>query len=231
MADISLRDRNGNKVNYPGVERIQLNTVDGQTAEYVDAETIPEVVENMPIALDFSNGNQDIVAPDGTVVKSATIAKPTNLVPQFIAEGVDIAGIIGTMASGGGGKIKVATGTISQTTAYGTVKHSLGVVPDILFVYIDGEATNGTTQAFIGFSRALKTAFPALPATNFGIYRVTGSTGKGVVYANTVTCIDETNTIGLLQGATAEQFTFGVSNNFKFGTTATKYWIAIGGLT
>ena len=31
MADIVLKDRIGNSVEYPGVERVKLNTVDGET--------------------------------------------------------------------------------------------------------------------------------------------------------------------------------------------------------
>lgn len=61
-----------------------------------------EIVENLPIALDFSDGDQEIVAPDGVLVKSAIIQKPETLNPENIAEGVNIAGIVGTLAAGGG---------------------------------------------------------------------------------------------------------------------------------
>ena len=65
-------------------------------------EGLPEQLENVPITLDFSGGDQTITAADGTVVKSAVIQKPANLIPENIAEGVDIAGIVGALASGGG---------------------------------------------------------------------------------------------------------------------------------
>lgn len=61
-----------------------------------------EIVENLPIVLDFSDGDQEIVAPDGVLVKSAIIQKPETLNPENIAEGVNIAGIVGTLAAGGG---------------------------------------------------------------------------------------------------------------------------------
>lgn len=124
-ADIVLRDRSGNPIAYPGIERIKLNTVDGGIQNFgaYDPDVLtpdklaagvtvggmtgtlstPDVLENLPIALDFSSGDQTIYAPDGMAVKSAVIQKPDTLIPENIAEGVDIAGIIGTFAAGGGG--------------------------------------------------------------------------------------------------------------------------------
>lgn len=79
------------------------------------------ILENIPIALDFSNGNQTIEAAEGTLVKSATIQKPETLIPENIAEGIDIAGIIGTLAAGGGSvdttKTFFKTMSLSVTTA------------------------------------------------------------------------------------------------------------------
>ncbi len=61
------------------------------------------VLEDLPIALDFRNGNQTITADEGYLVKSAVIEKPSNLVPENIAKDVDIAGVVGTHEGGGGG--------------------------------------------------------------------------------------------------------------------------------
>ena len=61
------------------------------------------VLEDLPIALDFRNGNQKITADEGYLVKSAVIEKPSNLVPENIMSGVDIAGIVGSAVAGGGG--------------------------------------------------------------------------------------------------------------------------------
>lgn len=60
-----------------------------------------QMIDGMEIALDLSTGDQPLVAPDGYAVKSATIKKPTTLVPENIADGVNIAGVVGTLASGG----------------------------------------------------------------------------------------------------------------------------------
>ena len=61
------------------------------------------LIEGMEIALDFSAGDQSLSAQDGYAVKSATIKKPMNLIPKNIAKDVDVAGVIGTLESGGGG--------------------------------------------------------------------------------------------------------------------------------
>lgn len=42
MADIVLKDRNGSPVEYPGVEKIKVNTVDGETVEFCDPALIQE---------------------------------------------------------------------------------------------------------------------------------------------------------------------------------------------
>jgi hypothetical protein len=62
-------------------------------------------------------------------VKSAIIQKPETLVPENIAEGVDIAGIVGTLAATDGAKI--AMGTLESQATNITVTHNLGVIPDI----------------------------------------------------------------------------------------------------
>lgn len=156
MADIVLRDRNGNPLNFYGAEYLDVLSPDGSELPYavydpetltpenlvdgvkvgdvVGTMTVPDVVENVPIALDFTGGNQTITAPDGALVKSAIIQKPDNLRPANIAEGVDIAGIIGTLVSGGGGNPKVATGTFYGNGGTKNVVHNLGVTPDFVLV-------------------------------------------------------------------------------------------------
>lgn len=57
-------------------------------------------LENVPIELNLANGNQTVTAPDGYMVKSAIIQKPETLVPENIAEGVEIAGVVGRFQGG-----------------------------------------------------------------------------------------------------------------------------------
>jgi hypothetical protein len=61
-----------------------------------------EVLDGLEIVPDFSNGDHEVAAPAGCLVSSAIIKKPETLVPTNIAEGVDIAGVVGTLESGGG---------------------------------------------------------------------------------------------------------------------------------
>ena len=61
-----------------------------------------ELLENVEIPVDFSNGNQTVEAEEGKAIKSAVIQKPETLVAENIAKDVNIAGIIGTLESGGG---------------------------------------------------------------------------------------------------------------------------------
>ena len=93
MANLVIRDRNGEEVTYEGVEKVKFNTPDGGTQLYSEGDT----VENIPIALNFSEGDQTVEAPSGYLVKSAVIAKPESLTPENIREGENIAGIEGTL--------------------------------------------------------------------------------------------------------------------------------------
>lgn len=79
-----------------------LSFVMGQQTAKSGGGSDIELIENMPFVVDFSEGDQFIEAPEGYAVKSAVVKKPENLVAENIAEGVDIAGIVGTLASGGG---------------------------------------------------------------------------------------------------------------------------------
>lgn len=60
------------------------------------------VMENVPVTLDFSSGDQTLTAEDGTLIRSALIRKPDTLTPENIAAGVSIAGILGTLTGGDG---------------------------------------------------------------------------------------------------------------------------------
>lgn len=224
MADIVLKDRNGNSIEYPGVNRIKVKTTDGETRDFVDSETVPEVVENLPITLDFSGGNQEIIAPDGVVVKSATIQKPANLIPENIAEGVDIAGIIGSLAAGGGAS--VTFGAIKfATTGINTLEHNLGVLPDIFILYnfTNAGAMVKSLYGAIGFSDAFK--------SKIGAYY--GVRGIGYTYSsNAYTSIAQPsiNDSGFLTSPTSETIKVG-SSAFPTVNNISYSWIAIGGLT
>lgn len=93
MADVKLLKYDGTEQQYRGVERVQLAKVDGGTAIFSEGEA----VEGIEISPDFSSGDMPVIAPTGTLVKSAVIVKPETLVPENILAGVEIGGVTGEL--------------------------------------------------------------------------------------------------------------------------------------
>lgn len=90
---IITRDRDFNETEHYGIETVTFDTTDGGTQVFSKGQA----VEGVEIALDFSGGEDMTVnAADGTLIKSAVIKKPADLVPEKIAKGEKIAGIEGT---------------------------------------------------------------------------------------------------------------------------------------
>lgn len=86
----------GNKLE--GVEELSLLNDKGEEVAFSEGTALEDVL----IELDFSDGDQAVVAGDGYLVKSAIIQKPYNLVPENIVKDKNVAGIIGTATGGGG---------------------------------------------------------------------------------------------------------------------------------
>lgn len=79
------------------------NIVEGvEIAGIVGNKKIIELLDTEEVTPDFSNGDQTVTAPDGYGIKTVVISKPDTLKPGNIAEGVNIAGVVGTFAGGGG---------------------------------------------------------------------------------------------------------------------------------
>lgn len=125
------------------------------------------LLEDVPIELDLSNGNQTVSVPEGYAVKSAIITKPETLIPENIANGVTIAGVEGTLVSGGSGESggsntsnwKFVSGTTKGTGATLTIAHNLGKIPDI--IYVTAKPVSSDTKFYIGgigFSNAMTEA-------------------------------------------------------------------------
>ena len=58
--------------------------------------------ETKEVLLDFSGGDMEVVPTTGNVISKVTIPQPENLLPENIAEGVNVAGIVGVLAASGG---------------------------------------------------------------------------------------------------------------------------------
>lgn len=63
------------------------------------------ILEDQPFMLDFSAGDMYLDLGETMAVRSGIIYKPADLLPENIRDGVQIAGITGTMAAGGTGSL------------------------------------------------------------------------------------------------------------------------------
>lgn len=303
MADIVLKDRNGNDVTYEGIKTVTFDTpTEGVQATFTEGVA----VDGLEIVPDFSGGDMPVTAPDGTLVKSATIKKPgtltpenvrngvdvggvsgtfigdteaveatlsmadgnqvisptaagkvlsgvtikkpETLIPENIAEGVDIAGIIGTLA-GGGANVIYASGTFANPTVGDySISHNLGVTPDIVIIYtteFTSVSTADVLRFFLGFSAAFS---QAIDTTLIGFNlrnRYATTTGGYKVYRESVSAIhggsfgavyidsEKPGYTGIVYGANNESFILNnASGASGYVDTALTYnWLAIGGLT
>lgn len=182
MADIVLKDRDGNPVIHEGVDAVRMVGADGKTVTFVNNDDVPVLMENVPISPDFSSGDQHFAAPEGMAVKSAIVQKPANLIPENIAEGVNIAGIIGALAAGGGSNVRLASGSFSGIRTPYTVEHNLGVIPDFVISYGLMSSPNdsclhvGTSEAGaekLGFDKARCWRFWRYASDNY--YKITSA--------------------------------------------------------
>lgn len=70
-----------------------------------EIKTITDKIDNaqeLTVDLDFSQGDMVIDPSEDILYDKVSIAKPSNLASENIAEGVEIAGVVGNLVSGGG---------------------------------------------------------------------------------------------------------------------------------
>ena len=89
--EIVLKNYSGEPVTYENVDAVMFDTPDGGTQVY----TRGALIENVTVLLDLQEGNQQVIAPEGTVARMATIIKPDTLVPENIRNGTTSAGVEG----------------------------------------------------------------------------------------------------------------------------------------
>lgn len=98
MPDIVLKNKDGEDVTYSGIETV---TFDTPTEEKGATFTYGTAVENVPVELNLADGNQIISVPEGVLVKSGIIQKPSTLTPDNIKSGIEIAGVTGNFIGNG----------------------------------------------------------------------------------------------------------------------------------
>lgn len=220
--DVITENWDGSTEVHPGVESVSLETEDGGEKEFILKDLVAEPVEK-EVELDFSGGNMVVVPEDGQAFSAVNIPVPANLIPENIAEGVNIAGIIGALAAGGG--MVVAGGTFTGNGGIYTLKHNMGVVPDFIYVECMSTIPGNTTYFIEGF--AMSTAFKESSG-----YRRFGSIQAGNNYTQSES-IETTNEKMFIRNANENTITIGRTNgNYSVYTyNAQHYWFAIGGLT
>lgn len=198
----------------------------GHEVAGVPGAYVPITTEEKTVDLDFSAGDMTVEAESGKAFSEVSIPVPETLVPENIAEGIDVAGIIGTLAASGGGNVVCASGTIYRGTAgVATITHNLGVVPDLVVLIVASSFTpsaSSRVHAMYAWGEALwskmtkdSTAYPqgALSGTKSSM-----SFNSRTSYL--------TSSDGYICNAT--ETTFETASVYFGGTVR---WFAIGGLT
>ena len=188
----------------------------------------PPVTQEVTVALDFSEGDMVIEPSEGSLIEKVTIPQPANLIPGNIAEGVDIAGVVGALAGGSGARFVYKSG--SFTSAATNVTHGLGVTPAIFFFF---SATSTDTNNKIVSAFGISSDFAAkIGESTYGSYfnykYVSGSTNR--TYGSRKSeFIDTTATRpnGVISNANENTIMLG---NSSYGLISgnTYYWVAIG---
>ena len=209
------------------VELIPGNIRKGASVAGIVGDYEPET-EDVTKAADFSLGDMVIEPTEGKYLEKATVLKPETLTPENIAEGVNIAGIVGILG-GANGKTPVVTQGVLDTTTSNirTVYHNLGQTPDLVIVNAKSytKGTNITVISAWGMSTALA---EKLGTKQSMYYLLKGynyeSGGGGKIDASAKSVINSAN---------SETFTLGEETNTygEFNMNVTYRWVAIAGLT
>lgn len=234
---IVLKNRDGEPVVYDGINNgIDMLLSDGTQRRYVDSADIPVPVEKT-VSPDFSGGDMVVTPKDGELFSKVSIPKPENLIPDNIAEGVNIAGIIGALA-GGGGNVKIAVGT--TTEGYGVIAHNLGVIPDIVMMFPAADynvmQSSGSSSPYylaaISISSTMKSAYPELPGMATMFDSNPTSSYRAAFDVDTKTIEEEQGFVENSRIHSATESTFSFAKQYvPLANGVKKVWLAIGGLT
>lgn len=197
-------------------------TVAGIPGEY-EGETVE--LEEVTVALAMANGDQVIEPTEGKALGKVTLTKPETLVPENIAEGVNIAGIVGALvAGGGGGNAVIKTGSFTGNKEIATVEHGLGMVPDLFHIY-RGSDLSGDVSNYLGFAFGVSSNMTMLSFSQkyqrYAPFDYSAMKSYGA-------CIDQTN--GPIQNANETSIQIG-NASYVPAPYITYTWFAIGGLT
>lgn len=105
-------------------------TVAGITGEY-EGE-VPET-EELTVPADFSAGDMVLEPLEGKMLSKAIVQKPETLIPENIAAGINVGGIVGSLTAEANSIYNYTF--FSGTDGSKTVTHGLGVMPDLILVF------------------------------------------------------------------------------------------------
>jgi surface protein len=94
----------------PSIEKQTILPDEGFTLSKVEVEAIPVEIKTIS-NVDFSNESLIITPTNGKYMTSVEILKPTTLIAENIKKDVNVAGIIGTLESGGGADFEINDGS------------------------------------------------------------------------------------------------------------------------
>lgn len=92
---IVLKDHAGNDIIYEGVKSIRIPTSDGGSKSFVAGEAVAVTVD-----LAMADGDMVLEPNENRFFSKVTVTKPETLIPENIAKGVNIGGVVGTLTSG-----------------------------------------------------------------------------------------------------------------------------------
>ncbi len=90
QANVKLKNKSGKNILYEGVKSVSLLDENDEIKTFTLGAP-----DTLSADLDFSEGNQEIDAPDDTLYEKVIIIKPPNFTAANIAKDVEIAGIVG----------------------------------------------------------------------------------------------------------------------------------------
>lgn len=180
------------------------------------------------VELDFSEGDMVLIPESGQLFEEVNIPTPANLIPENIAEGVEIAGIIGKLAAGGG-SVKTAMGAITGNGGSMTIAHGLGVVPDVVFIRTTSTSAS-PTSAYLYTAFGSSSAFGKLCNYAMNLQEISYiQTNGNTAFKSYARGIQDTSSSFPINNANADSFTVGgpyvLYKNFTYN------WYAISGLT
>lgn len=198
----------------------------------VEIKALPEQ-EEVTMPLNMADGDMVVTPSDGMVISKATIYKPDTLIPENIAEGVNIAGIIGTLESGGGSSNTSAIvkfGIINPGGKVCTITHNLGVIPDVFVVLpITASWEKGSGVMFQSKYSAAFIAANNFRTAGYSVFFMNATATTSSINHPTTQHIESTLANGL-NSATSETVLMSDNNSYK-PQAADYLWVAIGGLT